>query len=138
MGAPGVLREDVFNYNASTELTKESISKKLDWNRYDCFLYVWQSKQSKNDIDTSNKANMNLSKFSAQNSVVLRSLVNFQISGVVIQSGYFTKMVPFNLTAECKYFILITLVEGCVANACIGVLSLDWHKDSLLHNKFHL
>lgn len=41
MGAPGVLREDVFNYNASTELTKESISKKLDWNRYDCFLYVW-------------------------------------------------------------------------------------------------
>lgn len=38
MKGPGVLREDVFSYNADTELTKESISEKLDWNRYDCFL----------------------------------------------------------------------------------------------------
>lgn len=38
MEGPGVLREDVLNYNADIELTKESISEKLDWNRYDYFL----------------------------------------------------------------------------------------------------
>lgn len=38
MKGPGMLSEDVFSYKADTETTKESISEKLDWNRYDCFL----------------------------------------------------------------------------------------------------
>lgn len=38
MKGPRVLREDVFNYNAYTEITKGSMSEKLDWSRYDCFL----------------------------------------------------------------------------------------------------
>lgn len=38
MKAPGALREDVFSYKADIKITKESISEKLDWNRYDYFL----------------------------------------------------------------------------------------------------